>query len=370
MKKFDLNIYKDFKQYFNILDVLIKLEFSNKELFLEEVDVSPSSYRRAKKEGNKIGEIILDKLSKYFKYNLCSNELIDEIETRINKIYYDIYYKYYDDYEEHYKWLDEMISKKYIIFPIFKLFKLLMKINDDDNPISILSENINSYNEIKQYESFFKGELFQIIEIFDVLFKKEIDDYFLTKNFTSELTYHILASKCLILRRHIESLYFSNKAKEKYIKDENYKRVYFINTIIIANYNYLFKFQDAYTLSEKQLRNLQSINNKGIEYEHTYGLYNISCVGLKKYKELIERLEAKDSTTYTETLILFVALYNTNIDKYNDLKEEYLTDTDDNKIIQFINIIDEFLKTNNKKKVVELEPYYINKSLIEILKKM
>lgn len=49
MKKFNLNIYKDYQIYFNLLGVLIKNVSSNRKQYLEDINISPSSYRRAKK---------------------------------------------------------------------------------------------------------------------------------------------------------------------------------------------------------------------------------------------------------------------------------------------------------------------------------
>ena len=51
MKRFNLELYKDFKIYFNLLDILIKNVSSNIELYLENINISPSSYRRVKKDG-------------------------------------------------------------------------------------------------------------------------------------------------------------------------------------------------------------------------------------------------------------------------------------------------------------------------------
>lgn len=68
----------------------------------------------------------------------------------------------------------------------------------------------------------------KIIELFDVIFKKEVDDYFLAIEYKNEMSYHILASRYYAMKRYLESIYFCNKAKEKYIHDENYKRVYLL----------------------------------------------------------------------------------------------------------------------------------------------
>ncbi len=368
MKKFKINGYKDYKQYFLLLDVLIKSESSNIELFLEENNISPSSYRRAKKDGNKIGAIILTKLAKYFGYNLCSKSLIDEIETRINIIYFDIYYKEYENYENHYKWLEEMINKRYIIFPIFKLFKLLMILNDKTNPSKVQDNYRELYNEIKEYRNFYGKEFEEIIEIFDVSFKEELDDYYLSNDYINELTYHTLASRCTVMGRYLESIYFCNKVKEKYFYDENYKRIYFINLILIANYNYLFKFEKSNQLAKKQLLTLSSTKNNELEYKLTQGIYIITCLGIKEYNEVINLLKTKDRLTLTELVSLLIAYYKIDIKRYKELFEDCLLTNENSDIYRCLVILDDILH-NNKKRIYELDQFNINKCIIEILKK-
>lgn len=372
MKKFNLDIYKDYQQYFNLLDVLIKEKSSNKELFLEDLDISPSSYRRVKKDGNKIGETILKRLAKYFKYNLCDDSLIDEIEVKINNIYYDIYYKNYDNYFMYYQWINEMLNKNYIIFPIFKLFKLLMIINDQTNPNNIQNENYELYEDVKQYEYFFDSGLLEIMEILDVTFKEDIDDCFLSKRFINELSYNTLASRCTFMKRYLESIYFCEKAKEIYIKDENYKRVYFINLTLIANYNYLLKFENANILAEKQIKTLVATKNYELEYEYTMKIHMITYLGLKRYDEIILILEDKEEVTLTETICLLIAYYFTDKKKYNDFYNEMTEedDEDDLGLIDCLQLLDDILKNNNRKRVIELDSFDINKCIIEILKKM
>ena len=370
MRKFKLDLYKDFQQYFNLLDVLIKNNAQNKDLFLEDIDISPSSYRRAKNEGNKIGETILEKLATYFNYSLCSEEMIDDIEDRINEIYYAIYYKDYEKYDEYLNWLENMLSKRYIIFPIFNLFKLLMILNSKNNPRNVYNGLNDLYQEIKSYEAFYENELLEIIEILDVTFKKDIDNYFLSKTYTNELTYHTLATRCNLLGRYIESIYFSKLVKEKFIKDENYKRVYYINLTLISNYNYLLMFREADLLVQKQLLNLKSLNSIGDEYDFTNVLYIITCLGLKKYNKVIELIDNKETTTLTETICLLVSHYYTNMKIYSETYNDFVTEEENEELITCLKTLNDILKSNNKKKIQELECYDINKSVLEILKKM
>lgn len=370
MRKFKLDLYKDFQQYFNLLDVLIKNESSNKELFLEDIDISPSSYRRAKNEGNKIGEIILQKLARHFNYNLCDECIIDQIEDKINEIYYAIYYKDYKRYDEYFDWLDDMLSKRYIIYPIFTLFKLLMILNSKKSPRNILNGLNDLYFEIKSYESFYEEELIEIVEILDVTFKKDIDNYFLSKTYKNELTYHTLATRCNLSGRYLESIYFCKLAKEKFITDENYKRIYYINLTLISNYNFLLMFHEADLLVQKQLLNLNSINDVGDEYEFTKSLYIITCLGLKKYDEVINSLEKKEGLTLTQIVCLLISYYFYDKNNYYITYNELISEEESENIILCLKYLNEILKSNNKKKVQELERYDINKTVLEILKKM
>lgn len=369
MRKFKLNDYKYFKQYFNLLDVLIKTESSNKELFLEEINISPSSYRRVKKDGNKIGDTILTKLAKYFKYNLCSKSLIDEIETKINIIYFDIYYKNYENYSNHYDWLETMINKRYIIFPIFKLFKLLMIVNDKYNPSFLQDTYRESYNEVIEYKEFYGHEFQEIIEILDVVFKKDLDDIFLSNEYINELTYHTLASRCTVMGRYLESIYFCNKVKDKYFENENYKRIYFINLTLIANYNYLLKFDKSNLLAQKQLLTLKATKNYDLEYELTKSIYVITCLGIGDYGEVISQLKDKESYTLTETVSLLIAYYKNDRQAYKKLYDDVIPDDKDDASCKCLTILNDVLN-NNKKKIIELEQFNINKCIIGILKKM
>ena len=73
MKKIDLSLYKTYKPYFVYFDILIKKVSSNKDSFLEEIYLSPSSYRRAKNEGSKIGKQLTIDLCNYFNINLFTS---------------------------------------------------------------------------------------------------------------------------------------------------------------------------------------------------------------------------------------------------------------------------------------------------------
>ena len=81
--------------------------------------------------------------------------IISQVQEYINKIYFDVYYKKYQNYDEHIKWIDEMIEMKYLIFPLFLLFKLILILNNPKKQNNIVSDYQELYQEIKLYQDFF-----------------------------------------------------------------------------------------------------------------------------------------------------------------------------------------------------------------------
>ena len=88
--------------------------------------------------------------------------------------------------------------------------------------------------------------------------ENDINEEVLSKTYKNELSYFTLSSKCILNGRYIEALYFADKAKQIFIKEENAKRYLddnktFINLVReesrrhkffdeIKNINYKFKY--------------------------------------------------------------------------------------------------------------------------------
>lgn len=370
MKKFDLSIYKDCKQYFIMFYVLIKGVNSNKESFLESILISPSSYRRAKNDGNKIGKQITKELCEYFRLKPFKDSIIDELEKKINAIYFNVYYKIFDTYNDDLKWIEDMISQNYIFFPILKLLKLIMLLNGVKSPNTIINENQELFNEVMSYENFYTGMLLELLEIVEVSFKQDVDDYFLARRYKNELTYYTISTKCMLLNKYIESIHFCQIAKHSFIKEENYKRVYYANLTLLSNYNSLFKFEEAYELANRQLLSLESIKANEFEYLATKRHYIVSCVGLKKYQEVVDKLINESDFNTTEICSLLISSYHLNNAEYKKYYSKLINEEDDPKNIELFNLLNRYLKNKEKKILLQLEQYKFSKTLKEILKKM
>lgn len=321
------------------------------------------------KEGNgKVGNKILNKLCEYYGYKRVSNVIVDEVQLKINEIYNDIYYKKQCNYEKNLNWLEMKINEKYIINPIFLLFRLLLICNSNFEPSKIIKNHQNLYNELKKFENFFTEELIGILEILDIVFTPKLDETLITKKYKNELSYFTLGAKCILEKRYFESIQFCLIAKTTFMCEENHKRVYYVNLNLMASYNYVQRYDDAYALSKKQMQSLLSIQNIDFVYATTRRHYLISCIGLKRYEEVEVILENVQVFTKTELCCLLVAKYNKSKEEYKKLYEYILETTSTNNL--FLNALNDYLLYKNKDSLKILESDRIVPEIIEILKKM
>ena len=72
---------------------------------------------------------------------------------------------------------------------------------------------------------------------------------------------------------------------------------------------------------------LNSIDNIGFEYIGARKHYIISCLGLKKYKEIIKELKDVSSIKYNEVICLLIAYYyesKNNYEEYFELNDYFV----------------------------------------------
>lgn len=371
MKKINLNLYKEFKQYFIFYDVIIKKVKSNKEEWLKEKGLSPSSYRRAKEDGNKIGIELLKELNMIFSYKTVDEKLIDEIEKKINEIYFNIYYKKNDLYDENINWIDAYLKEKYIIEPVLLLFKLLLIVNSKIDPKRILVDYIELYNEVQKYMNFFNEDLLEVVEIINISFQNDINEEVLSKTYKNELSYFTLSSKCILNGRYIEALYFADKAKQIFIKEENAKRIYHINLNLMSAYNYLEKYSECNLLAQKQMLALESYKCYENEYIFAQKHYIVSCLGLGEYNKIVDLLARKNGLNKTEFCCLLISKYKIDRNEYINYYNSLITSINCSKHdLIYFELVDKFINKNDKRLIEEIEKHKLTNSVIKILKKM
>ena len=370
MKKIDLSSYKDYKQYFNFFDVLIKQKNSNKDLFLDKISIAPSSYRKAKKLNNKNSQLIFGKLCDYFNFKPIEDNVICHVEKLINSVYVNIYYKNNHLLDKDLENINILLKDNFIIYPILNLFKVLILLSDSKSkPNNILIEYKELIDDVISFECFYTEDLKEILELIKVLMYEKLNEKDFIVQFENELIYHILSTKCLLEKKYFEGIYYAKIAKEKFINNENYYRVYYTNLTLMSCYNHLLKFREAYDLSLNQLRSLELKGNNDFEYGATRLHFVIACLNLNKYDEAISILEQANKINFSEFCCLLIALFFVDKKQYdckvNEFLEKNITEEIKNTVIH----LNEYLLTNRKSEFFELESAKINDCIIAFLKK-
>ncbi len=357
---FNLQIYKETSIYFRLFDVLFKEQEKKKESVFKELGINNSSYRRCREIEQKVGIEIINKLIKYFDLEKPTDQEINEIEKLTNRVYNNMYYKIYDTYEEDLKEIENLLNTKCLLYPVLKLLKLFLIINSKQNTKVVLEENNDLYKEITKYKLFFTNELLEIFVIINLLFdettyEKDINHY------NNPMTFQALASKAATKQKRIEALYYAEKAKEILIKDMNIKRIITINFTIINSLLYLGNYKEAYDLTVKQMMCIKTLNISGFDYDRAYNLFIISLFSLKEYSNVIEELENKDTFSEIIFICLLSSLYYSDKEKY----EEYYLDNND---IEYVVLLDKYLKTKDKNVLLQLNNYEFVSFLTGFLK--
>lgn len=366
MYKISLKEYKENMQYFYYFDILIKDLDVNKEFFLKDNGISPSTYRKCRTIYQNIGDKIIESLCNVFKVKYVSKEFIEIFEDRINKIYNNLYYKIYDTYEDDLNYLDNLLKEDYIIKPIILLMKLEMLANYPIDISKYIKANVDEYFEVRKYINFFNEDLLELFDIISFAFEKNIPEKSLMKNYNNSLAYFTLASKLCDNRRYAESIFMAKKAEELLIKEHNYKRLVNLNIKVMHCLNLLENYKECFELASNQLYNLKSFINVDFELKYTIQNLVISALALGKYKYVEEILINKESLSINECFYLLIAEYKLDKNKYNEIYSFYLSNSNDNS--ELFVLLNNYLITNNKKVLLKFENTKIIEKTINILK--
>ena len=367
MIKVNLENYKENKQYLLLFDVLIKQVANNKDIFLEDINITPSSYRRAKTSEQNIGEYIVNKLCEFFDIKKVSQAEIDKYQMFLNKIYYEYYYSLNDNTLYILGKLDELINEKNSFYPIFMLFKLLFTLISNNNQSIIMNENEYLYEEVIKYKSYFNDDLLDILSHVEILFDKDFVNKKIYLDNKNGITYYIVSSKYLQENKYIESLYYAQKAKELFINDENYKKIAQVNFNIMSCFCFLNNFEKYYDLAYTQYYSLSAFNEYSELKDQASKHYAISLIALKKYEELEYVYKHKTDLTFTEVLCLLIAR------KYINKKEfqKYLINVQevlkDDYRLEILNNVCDYLNKNDKKTIKKFDKK-IHENLFYVLK--
>ena len=367
MYQIDLTLYKESKQYFQLFDILLKDLNINKEAFLKEIGISPSSYRKARTVEQNIGDKIIEQLCRALGYKKATLSYIEDLEKFINKVYFDMYYKIYKSYYDDLDRVNQLLDENSILFPVLKLLKMFLIANSQVDAGRVIKENKSLFEEIKQYIFFFNEDLCELVDVLSLLFEPTIPEKIMMKSYKNSLAYFSLSSRLCADKRYVESLFVGKKAEEVLVREKNYKRLLFLNVKMMHCLNSIHSYEDCYDIASMQLLTLQSFVNTDYEYNATVKNLAVCCLPLKKFDYIIEILENKEHVTMTELCCLLVALYCTNKEVYKQKFIEYKSMLNERDQI-ITDSLDKYLNYKDKKELNKLEAPNIMDNLVYEIK--
>ena len=371
MKKFDFTIYKSTRQYFLMYDVLIKEKVPNRDNFLIDNDIPPSSYRRCKASEQHGGREIVDKLAKVLHLTTTTDEEIDEIEKFASKVYYQMTYKIFKSYKEDIEYIKGLLEKNHILFPVLELLLLFLYMNDNRTVKDVIDDYTELFNKVKKYKVFLSEELMEIYELTYIYFKGANKEEIYLKTYTNAIAYSILAAQAYNRGDYITCLYFSNRSKEICEKEGNVRRILRLNKNIMICLLHVGNYDECYELASRQILILESLEIEDESLLTARKFLLVASIGCEKYRKVLELLQIKDELNLTEITCLMIAYYNLNKKEYeNYVKNGINYDANDKIFLKYINALNNFIKKPNKKYLEKLNNSEIVSPMKKIFKKM
>lgn len=242
---------------------------------------------------------------------------------------------------------------------------MLLQINSPIKKPEIMSNAISSYEELKKYKRFFNEGLLKIFELLYLTFEKDTTKHALSEEISDGYSYFILSHRSLQNKKYIDCLYFADKAKNILIKENNLKRIVHLNFDIMNSLNCVKNYKTCLDIAEKQMLALESFDCEGFEKEITLKHMLISALGLKKYELILNLLSDNKILTLTELTCYLYSLSKVSINEYKKYYERNVLEKNNKEFLETLNY---YIIHKNRKGILKLENYEINKLVIETLK--
>lgn len=369
MFKINLSEYKESKIYFQLFDVILKDLPIKKENYLIEKEIAPSSYRLSRKQEQNIGKSIINKLAEQYNLMILSDDEIDELEKMLNKIYFDMYYKIVDKYNDYLNYINDLIEKKLIVFPILKLFKIFLLTNSSNSLERVFKENKNLFDEVVLFNNFYNSELLEIFNILKLFFDESLPVEEQLQDYNNVLSYQILASRSFMKEKYIEAIYFSTKAQELLISDANFKRYLVVDRTLMNSLLCVGRYELCYEIANKHLLSVQSLNFSDYEKAIAEDFICVSLLGLKKYEQIYNRLKDKQSFNINEISCLLIAMFKLDKNLFNNYVSQNINFEEmDEKYQSYFKQLFNYLEHNDKKQIETLKQHSVMKCIFKILK--
>ena len=371
MNKISLDEYKGTIIYFHFFDAYIKLFEKGKEDLFNELYINNSSYRRCRDKEQGVGPEIITKLANYYDLKELDNNEIDAYEIYLNDLYSKIYYKDNRNFENDLKKLEDIISEQNMLFPIFKLMKLLMLLNSKKSVDYIYNENLDDYYYIKKFTFFFKNELKTILNTVSLFFENDSENCEWNYDFKNALAYQILSSKCYKDQKYVEAIFYATKANDILLSDYNYKRIIAVNNIVMRSLLYIGNYEQCFEIATKQLKSLEALELFDYDMKAAKSSLNVSLLGLKKYNDVIRSILELEKMDLSDITCLLMSKYMTDKQHYKEYYLEFIKINGFNdEILKYLNTLSFYFTHRDKKMLKTFQKFNISGVLIKILKNM
>ena len=371
MKRINLKEYSKSMKLLLVFDVLIKTEILaiNKDAFLKSKSITPSSYRRARTKEQKVGDEIVHTLSKHFELKLCNESYIEQLETLVSNIYFDINYRVIENHSKYIEILDKLLEEKPILFPILKLIKLFVITFYDGDLTELVNTYSSEFDYISQFQSFFSDELLEIFDLLKLSYSSTFTKEMLAKQYKNGISYSVISAKHCAEKKYYDSLFFALKAKSIFLNENNYRRCISINFTILNNLASTGNFEEYYNVSYEQIQTMKSFNITTEEYLTCQNHRIISSLSLKKYDEVCELIKNNPKITLTGMFCYIIAMFHLKKNGFENWYIEFVTKNKFTDEVKYIcDTLIDYISAPEKKKMAEIEKFRIMPTLIEILR--
>lgn len=354
---FDLSMYFNNTTYnLHYFDVLLKDSHLNKDVLLNELGITPSTYRRCRSKEQNIGIDIIKILETKYNINKLDKSLLDEYEFIFDSSFNNYYYKSNFDTSS----IDLIINENNYLKPIFMLLKILSNMSCNYDFDNNLKNNIELLNYVSNYKKMFTEELLVLYYSLEVLFgiKKDVINH----------------STLLLKHPYITGLYYKFYGYGIYKNDFSNQLLYLlkakeylttnINALIdvkvnIANINaYLGQLDITYTecLEVLALSNSTPHVNGYIQCKSTL-YHTLIQLNKKEYLSKYINNTTKDDIDYFYLMLLHQKEFNEIYDEYKLNSPKLYFNYEINVLYKYFN------KEITKNKVITLIKDYNNSLL-------
>ena len=124
--EFNFSQYEQTQKYFFFFDVYIKNNNDKKEEIFEKLNITGSTYRRARNSESTAGKSVITTLCDYYNLILPDKKYIKDLEKLITKIYNKMYYKSFDSYDKDLNTIKSFLEENTIFKPVLQLINMFM----------------------------------------------------------------------------------------------------------------------------------------------------------------------------------------------------------------------------------------------------